>query len=123
MSDLILSTNATGIEKMRIPVTVNVEAAIAVKPGAGDLGAVAVGVPKSVDVTISGKEPFKVLEVKGGDAAVSVTPKTDGARLSHTLKVDLKAAAAGGLTREITIVTDSKDQPTIILPVSATVTK
>lgn len=123
MSDLILTTNASGIEKLRIPVTVNVEAAIALKPGAGDLGAVAVGASKSVDVTISGKEPFKVLEVKGGDAAVSVTPKTDGARLTHTLKLDLKADAAGALNRQITIKTDSKVQPEIILPVNATVTK
>lgn len=123
MSDLTLITNAGGIEKLRIPVTVNVEAAIAVKPGAGDLGAVAVGASKSVDVTISGKEPFKVLEVKGVDAAVSLTPKTEGARLTHTLKLDLKADAAGALNRQITIKTDSKDQPEIILPVSATVTK
>jgi hypothetical protein len=123
MSDVVVTTNATGIEKMRIPVTVNVEAAIAVKPGAGDLGAVAVGVPKSVDVTLSGKEPFKVLEVKGTDAAVTVTPKTEGARLSHTQKVDLKADAAGALKKDITIKTDSKDQPEIIIPVSATVTK
>lgn len=123
MSDLTLSTNAPGIETMRIPVTVNVEAAIAVKPGAGDLGAVAVGVPKSVDVTLSGKEPFQVLEVMGGDAALSVTTKTDGARLTHTLKVDLKADAAGALTRKITIKTDNKEQPEVIIPVNATVTK
>lgn len=123
MSDLTLTTNATGIETLRIPVTVNVEAAIAVRPGAADLGSVAVGTPKSVEVTLSGKEPFKVLEVKGSDAAVTVTPKTEGARLSHTLKVDLKAAAAGALKKDITVKTDSKDQPEVIIPVSATVTK
>lgn len=123
MSDLTLTTNASGIEKLRIPVTVNVEPAISVKAGAGNLGAVPVGKQASVDVTISGKEPFKVLEVKGGDAALTVTPKTEGARLTHTLKVDLKADAAGGLAREIVIKTDSKDQPEVIIPVSATVTK
>lgn len=120
MSDLTLTTNAPGIEKMRVPVTVNVEPKIAATPA--DLGAVAVGGSKSVDVTLSGKEPFKVLEVTGADG-VTVTPKTEGARLQHTLKVDVKAAAAGALKKDITIKTDSKDQPEVIVQVSAVVTK
>jgi hypothetical protein len=123
MSDLTVETNAPGIEKMRVPVTVTVEPKIAVKPGVADVGAVAVGKSASVEVTLNGKEAFKVLEVKGADAAVSVKATTDGARLSHTLKVDVKGEAAGGLAREIKIVTDNKDQPEVILPVSATVTK
>lgn len=123
MSDLTVVTNAPGVEKMRVPVTVNVEPKIAAKPGVADVGAVAVGKSASVDVTLSGKEPFKVLEVKGADAAVSVKATTEGARLTHTLKVDVKGEAAGGLAREIKILTDNKDQPEVILPVSATVTK
>jgi len=123
MSDLTVVTNAVGIEKMRVPVTVNVEPKIAAKPGVADLGAVVLGKLSSLDVTLSGKEPFKVLEVKGADGAVSVTTKTEGARLTHTLKVDVKGESAGGLNREIKILTDSKDQPEVILPVSATVTK
>lgn len=121
MSDLTVVTNAPGIEKMRVPVTVNVEPKIAATPA--DVGAVAVGGLKSVDVTLSGKEPFKVLEVTGADDGVSVTPKTDGARLQHTLKVDVKAAAAGTLKKDVTIKTDNKDQPEVIVQVSATVTK
>ncbi len=123
MSDLTLETNAAGVEKMRVPVTVTVEQKIAATPGVADLGAVAVGGAKSLDVTLTGKEAFKVLEVSGGDATVSVTATTDGARLQHTLHVELKADAAGTLKKDITIKTDSKDQPLVILPVSATVTK
>lgn len=123
MSDLTLHTNASGIEKMRVPVVVNVEPKIAATPGVADLGAVAVGGAKTLDVTLSGKEPFKVLEVTGADDGVSVTTKTEGARLTHTLKVDLKAAAAGAFKKDVKIKTDSKDQPEVILPVSATVTK
>ncbi len=123
MSDLTVTTNAPGIEKMRVPVTVSVEQKIAATPGVADLGAVAVGGAKSLDVTLTGKEAFKVLEVKGGDATVSVKATTDGSKMQHTLKVDLKADAAGAFKRDITIKTDSKDQPEVILPVSATVTK
>ena len=123
MSDLTLHTNASGIEKMRVPVTVSVEPKIAANPGVADLGAVAVGGAKSLDVTLSGKEPFKVLEVTGADDGVTVTTKTEGARLTHTLKIDLKAATAGALKKDVKIKTDNKDQPEVILPVSATVTK
>ena len=123
MSELTVETNAPGIEKMRVPVTVTVEQKIAVTPGVADLGAVAVGGAKSLDVTLTGKEAFKVLEVKGGDATVSVKATTDGARLQHTLHVALKADAAGAIKKDITITTDNKDQPLVILPVSATVTK
>ncbi len=123
MSELTVETNAPGVEKMRVPVTVTVEQKIAATPGVADLGAVAVGGAKSLDVTLTGKEAFKVLEVKGGDATVIVTTKTDGARLQHTLHVELKADTAGALKKDITITTDSKDQPEVILPVSATVTK
>nr|MCU0705336.1 hypothetical protein [Fimbriiglobus sp.] len=69
------------------------------------------------------KEPFKVLEVTGADGGVSVTTKTEGARLQHTLKVDVKAGAAGSLKKDVKIKTDNKDQPEVILPVSAVVTK
>lgn len=123
MSELVVETNAPGIEKMRVPVTVTVEQKIAVTPGVADLGAVAVGGAKTLDVTLTGKEAFKVLEVTGGDATVSVTAKTDGSKTQHTLKVDLKADAAGAFKKDITIKTDNKDQPEVILPVSATVTK
>lgn len=123
MSDLTLTTNAVGIEKMRVPVTVNVVPAISVSPEALKFGALPMGDAKSFDVTVQGLQPFKVLEVKGGDDKVSVTPKTEGARHQHTLKVDVKAAAAGDLTREIQILTDSKDMPTVILPVSYSVKK
>jgi hypothetical protein len=123
MSDLILTTNAPGIEKMRIPVTVNVVPPISVYPEVVRLGALPMGGGQSFDVTVTGLQPFKVLEVKGGDATVSVTPKTEGTKHMHTLKVDVKANAAGDLKREIQIVTDNKEMPTVILPVSYTVSK
>jgi hypothetical protein len=123
MSEITVATNAAGIEKMRIPVTVNVTAPISVSPEAVKMGTLPMGGNQSVDVTIIGLAPFKVLEVKGGDEHVSVTKKTDGARHQHTLKVDVKADAAGDATRQIEIVTDSKDMPTVMLPVSYSVKK
>lgn len=123
MSDLTVETNARGIESMRVPVTVNVVPAISVSPDVVKLGALPMGDAKSFDVTMSGLQPFKVLEVKGGGDEVSVKPVTEGSRLQHTLKVDVKASESGELSREIQIMTDSKEMPTVVLPVSYTVKK
>jgi Protein of unknown function (DUF1573) len=121
MSDLTVETNAPGIKAMRIPVTVNVVSAISVSPESVKLGALATGDSKTMDVMVNGLQPFKVLEVKGGDDTVSVRPMTEGARHQHTLKVDIKST--GDLKREIQILTDSKDMPTVVLPVTYTVKK
>jgi len=123
MSELVVSTNATGIEKMRVPVTVNVVEFIAPKPGTVEFGTLPMGGAKSMDVTLSGKQAFKIVEVKGGDAVVTATPKTTGSLKEHTLKLDVKADTAGDLARQIIIVTDSKEQPEVIVPVSGAVKK
>ena len=123
MSEITVATTAAGIEKMRIPVTVNVVSPISVTPEAVKLGTLPMGGNQTMDVTINGLAPFKVLDVKGGDEHVSVTKKTDGARHQHTLKVDIKADATGDLKRDIEIMTDSKDMPKVVLPVSYSVKK
>lgn len=124
MSELTVKTNAKGIESMRIPVTVNVENPIRVSPEAVDLGALPAGGTRTVDVTVTGMEKFKVLEVKGADDKVSVTPTADAdSKQFHTLKVQVTADAGGKQDRKIEIVTDSKEMPTIVLPVNYTVKK
>jgi hypothetical protein len=122
MSELtVKSKNAPGIEKMRVPVTVNVISALSVSPESVKLGALPTGDSKTIDVTINGLQPFKVLEVKSGDDNVSVKPITDGARIQHMLKVDVKGN--DNLTRDVQILTDSKEMPTVVLPVTYTVKK
>jgi hypothetical protein len=123
MSDLTVKTNAPGIESMRIPVTVNVENPIRVTPEVVNLGVLPAGGTRTVDVTITGLEKFKVLEVKGADDKVSVTPTAADSKQFHSLKLQVKADASGNLTRDIQIVTDSKEMPTVVLPVSYTVAK
>jgi hypothetical protein len=123
MTEVFVKTNALGIEKMRIPVMLNVVPAISTSPGTLKLGSVPMGGEQSRDVLLTGLLPFKVLEIKGGDEQVKISTQTEGARNQHTIKVSLKAGTAGDITRELQILTDSKDMPTVILPVSASVKK
>ncbi len=124
MSEVYLTGNATGMSKIRIPVTVTVNESIAVSPSEVKFGDLPMSTtPSSQQVMLTGKDPFKILEVKVPEGAVTVTQVTEGTRASHVLKVNLAAGAEGEVKRTIEIVTDSKTQPKLIVQVSGLVKK
>ena len=124
MSEVYLTTNVVGMGKIRVPVTVNITESIAVSPAEVKFGDVASSEkPSSQQVMLTGKDPFKILEVKVPTGAVTVTQVTEGTRASHILKVNVAADTEGEVKRTIEIVTDSKTQPKLIVPVSALVKK
>jgi hypothetical protein len=122
-ADVWLKTTGAGIEKLRIPVTVNVVAPIAANPEAVRFGDVKVGEAVEKSLIVQGSEQFKVVEVKGGDDALKVSVASQDARPVHILKVELTAKSAGELTRTLEVVTDSKEQPTVAVPVTAKASK
>lgn len=124
MSEVFLTTNVKGLEKIRIPVTVNVVEAIAVSPSEVMFGDVASSkTPSTQQVMLTGDAPFKILEVKVPEGAVSVTRVTEGTRAAHVLKVNVAADIERAVKQTIEIVTDSKSQPRLIVNVSALVKK
>ena len=124
MSDVILTTNAPGLERLRIPVSVIVNSPIAAEPVELKFGDVIVDAEASPkQILLQSQTPFKVLEVKGTDGKISVKSVTDGSRATHILNVNVKPDAVGELLRQIQIITDSKEMPTVIVPVSATAKK
>ena len=124
MTEVFLTTNAVGIERIRIPVTVNVQESIAVSPAEVTFGNVPSSAkPSTQQLMLTGETPFKILEVKVPEGAVTVTQVTDGTRAAHVLKVNMAADTEGEVKRTIEIVTDSKTQPKLIVNVSAIVKK
>lgn len=128
MSDVYLKSATPGLEKFRIPVTVNVVPAIAVEPGALKLGEVKLPAAGPVvgprpRITVNGLSPFRILKVNAGDKQISAKIVYDDARSSHVVELELAPTQAGAFARDIEIVTDNKEMPSVIIPVSATVTK
>lgn len=125
MSDVVLQSSTPGLTSYRIPVTVLVVPAIAAEPGALKLGVVpaAPAAGPRPRILLNGQSPFKILEVKAGDKQISAKSIYDDSRANHVVEVELKPEAAGEFARDIEIVTDSKDMPSVIVPVSATVKK
>lgn len=121
-SEVHLETSNSAVAKLRIPVSVTVAAAVAALPERVSFGDVTMGAAtQEQTVTIQGIVPFKILEVKGADDQLTVKVEKDSAKPVHTVVIAANPAAAGGFTRSVEIVTDNKDQPTIIVPVTAKV--
>lgn len=120
-SDIYLETSNPAVAKLRIPVTVNVVAHVAAKPDIVSFGDVKVGSSPEQQVTIQSKSPFKILEVKGDDEQVKVKIDKDAAQATHTITFQMNPKAKGGVNRTVEIVTDNKEQPSVIVPVTAKV--
>ncbi len=120
-SDIFLKTSNSAVAKLRIPVTVNLTPAVAVTPESAAFGNLPVGVPSERTITIQGTAPFKILEVKGTDEQLRVTVDRSATSATHTIVVAANPKSTGGFTRTVEIVTDSKEQPRLIIPVTAKV--
>ncbi|MGL6096083.1 MAG: hypothetical protein ACRC7O_09840, partial [Fimbriiglobus sp.] len=120
-ADVWLKTSGAGVDKLRLPVTVNVVAPIALNPEVVRFGDVTQGGTTKQRVILQGSTPFKVVEVKGTDGQMKVTPASNDARPVHILNLEFTPTAAGDVTRNLEIVTDSKEQPSVSIPVSAKV--
>ena len=120
-ADVWLTTNAPGAEKLRLPLNVNVVSPIVVKPDAVAFGDVAVGASAEQRVILQATSPFGIKEIKGADGVVEVSKVADGARPVHILKLALSPKKAGAISQSLEIVTDSKEMPTITVPLTARV--
>lgn len=121
-ADINLKTSNSAVASLRIPVTVNVTAALAVSPESVQFGQVTLGDATEKRVVVQSGTPFKILEVKGGDDQLGIKVESKDAKPVHVITLSANPKLQGGFTRKLEIVTDSKDQPKIILPVAATVT-
>ena len=78
-----------------------------------------VGVETEKKITLQSGTPFKILEVKGADEQLKVVVNKTESSQTHTLVFAANPKSVGGFTRTVEIVTDNKDQPRLIIPVTA----
>jgi len=122
VSDIHLKTSNAAVAKLRVPVTVNVTAPqVAITPESATFGNLPMGVEMEKKITLKSGKPFKILEVKGADEQLKVTVDKNASSEVHTIVVAANAKAIGGFTRMVEITTDDKDQPKLIIPVTAKV--
>ena len=118
---LHLKTSNPATGKIRVPVTVTVTPDTSIKTESAAFGTLPVGVETEKTITIQSQKPFKILEVKGADEELKVVLPKAEARQKHTIILAAHPQSTGGFTRTVEIVTDSKDQPKLVIPVTAKV--
>ncbi|MCE9564807.1 MAG: DUF1573 domain-containing protein [Planctomycetes bacterium] len=122
VSDINLTTSNPAVGKLRVPVTVNVTVPqVAITPESATFGNLPMGVEMEKKITLKSGKPFKILEVKGADEQLKITVDKNASSDVHTIVVAANPKAVGGFTRMVEITTDDKDQPKLIIPVTAKV--
>ncbi len=121
VSEIQLTTSNPAVAKLRIPVTVNVTPLVALTPDRVSFGNMAVGSESERKITIKGGAPFKILEIKGTDEQLRVTVDKVEASDEHIIVLAANPKSAGGFDRTVVVLTDDKDQPKLIIPVTAKV--
>lgn len=120
-ADIYLKTSNPAVATLRIPVTVNVTAPVAVNPEAVQFGNLSLGNATKKRVILQSGTPFKILEIKGADDQLGVKVESKEAKPIHILTLSASPKAAGGFVRKLEIVTDNKEQPKVVIPVAAKV--
>jgi len=105
-TDIWLKTNNPGMPRLRIPVTVEVEAPLSVSPTSVSLGQVKAGTESDRKVIIRGIKPFRITGISGTDKQLQVRQTTDESKAVHVLNVTINPMAPGDLTRIIRVQTD-----------------
>ena len=105
-TDVWLKTNNPSAPKVRVPLTVEIEAALTISPAQLNLGQIAIDAEVERKVIIRGAKAFKITEIKGVDETLSVSDSTTDSKPIHVLTVKLKGIKYGEVVRTLQVITD-----------------
>ena len=115
-SEIELTTNLRGAEKLRVPASVQVVSAVSAQPAQLNWQSVKVGEEAEERVVLKGTKPFKVLRVEGAQGRLSVDGIGEEAKAAHVLTFRYTPEKAGVFKGTLKIVTDMDDSPALSLP-------
>jgi len=119
-TDVSFSTTNSTLSTIKMPVSVEIVAAITATPATVQFPSVKVGDTKEMNVIVKGDKPFKIVDVKGDDNLVmAVAADKDEAKETHVVRLVFKPSEAGELTRTIIVVTDNGTKSEVTIPVRA----
>jgi hypothetical protein len=120
-TDVWLQTNNPASPRIRVPLTVEIEAPLTVTPMTVGLGEVKAGKLAERKVIVRGVRPFRILGVQGTDNELSVHDSTNESKTVHVLTVTLQPQRPGELQRTLRVMTDLKGEETVEFNASAQV--
>lgn len=105
-TDVWLKTNNPSMPKLRVPVTVEVEAELSMVPNNVQLGQVKAGTETDRKVVLRGQLPFRIVSIKGTDGELRVKDSSGESKTMHILTVTLHPRLPGELNRTLRVLTD-----------------
>jgi hypothetical protein len=120
-TDVWLKTNNPASPKIRVPLTVEIEAPLTVSPTTVGLGEVKAGKIAERKVIVRGVQAFRILSVEGTDKELAVHDSTNDSKTVHVLTVTLQPQKPGELLRTLRVLTDLKGEEMIEFNASAQV--
>lgn len=122
-TDVWLATNNPSMPRVRVPLTVEIEAAVTVSPSAVALGKVKVGGEAERKVIVRGVQPFRIKQVVGTDSQLKVRDSTNESKKVHILTITLRPNQPGDLNRTLRVVTDLQGENNVEFNAQALVTR
>jgi hypothetical protein len=122
-ADIWLKTMTPGLERIRVPVSVNVISPIAVNPEFVRFDNAKVGVALDQKVILQGNQPFKITGTKSKSKELEISTVAEGARPVQILKLNWKAGKEGDFTDSIEVTTDHPEQKIVTVPVTGKASK
>jgi hypothetical protein len=121
-TDVWLTTNNPSTPRLRVPLTVDVEASLNFSLTTMALGQIQPGQPVEKRVIIRGSQPFRIKTIEGTDDVISAKVQTgdDKALPAHVLVITVTPNGPGDIHRTLKIVTDLATDNTAELPVNGT---
>jgi hypothetical protein len=120
-TDVWLKANSDGLPRIRVPLSVDVEAPVSVTPMSVVLGEVKAGAQAERHIVIRAGAPFRITGIKGTDAQLSVRDSSQESKNVHVITVTLRPTEAGELNRTLQIQTDLQDEALIEVSAKAKV--
>src|SRR5581483_5631416 len=102
-TDVWLKTDT--MARVRVPLTVEVEAAVSAGPQVVVLGQVKAGAEAERKIMLRGAKAFRITKISGADAQLQIREDSTEARTVHYLSVTLRPEQPGQLNRHIRVQT------------------
>jgi hypothetical protein len=112
-TDVWLSTNNPTMPRVRVPLTVEIEASLTVSPAVVAFGTMKTGTEAERKVIIRGVEPFRIVRILGTDSQLQVRDSSSTSKSVHVLTVTFRPRQPGDWSRNLRVLTDLKEENSI----------
>jgi hypothetical protein len=118
-TDVWLTTNNPSSQRLRVPLTVEIEPALSVSPNVVELGPVRVGDEVERKILIRGTREFRITAIEPADGQLSLRGNTPDPKPVHVVTIRFKPDQAGELHRTMRISTDLNEDTEVVVRASA----